>query len=111
MTLMLMMTRWGAYPLWREHDIGSIEVGKLADIVILNGDYMAGPDEDLDELTSMLTLIGGEVAYEAPALRGNTLRFNTDDATWTVVKNTPTDLWRWESAPRLPAFLTGAANH
>ncbi len=111
MTLLLMMTRWGAYPLWREHDIGSIEAGKLADIVILNGDYMAGPDEDLDELTSVLTLIGGQVAYEAPALRGNTLRFNTDDATWTVVKNTPTDLWRWESAPRLPAFLTGASNH
>ncbi|MDX1499010.1 MAG: amidohydrolase family protein [Woeseiaceae bacterium] len=111
LTLLLMMTRWGAYPLWRENDIGSIEPGKLADIVILNGDYMAGPQEELDELTSILTLIGGQVAYEAPELRGNTLRFNTDDASWTIVRNTPTDLWRWNEAPKLPPFLTGAANH
>lgn len=111
MTLMLMMTRWGAYPLWRENDLGSIEAGKLADIVILNGDYMAGPDEDLDKLTSMLTLIGGEVAYESDEMRGNTLRFNTDTADWTVIKNTPTGLWRWDDAPELPPFLSGAAGH
>ena len=42
MTLLLMMTRWGAYPLWRENTIGSIEVGKLADIVILNGRIVDG---------------------------------------------------------------------
>ena len=111
MTLMLMMTRWGAYPLWRENDIGSIEPGKLADIVILNGDYMAGPDEDLDKLTSILTLIGGEVVYESSELRGNTLRFNTDTADWTIVKNTPTTLWRWNEVPELPPFLSGAAGH
>lgn len=111
MTLMLMMTRWGAYPLWRENSIGSIEPGKLADIVILNGDYMAGPDEDLDKLTSVLTLIGGEVAFESSELRGNTLRFNTDSADWTIVRNTPTALWRWQQAPKIPPFLTGAAGH
>jgi len=111
MTLMLMMTRWGAYPLWRENDIGSIEAGKLADIVILNGDYMAGPVEKLDELTSILTLIGGEVAYESGELRGNTLRFNTDTVDWTVTKNTPTSLWRWPQAPQVPPFLSGAAGH
>ena len=27
MTLLLMMTRWGARPLWKENDLGSIEVG------------------------------------------------------------------------------------
>jgi predicted amidohydrolase YtcJ len=111
MTLLLMMTRWGAYPLWRENTIGSIEAGKLADIVILNGDYMAGPQEELDKLTSIMTLIGGEVAYEAPELRGNTLRFNTDTADWTVVKQTPTSLWRWQEAPKVPPFLSGAAGY
>lgn len=111
MTLMLMMTRWGSYPLWRENEIGSIEPGKLADIVILNGDYMAGPDEGLDKLTSIMTLIGGEVAFESGELRGNTFRFNTDSADWTVIRNTPTALWRWDTAPKLPPFLTGAAGH
>ena len=109
MTLMLMMTRWGARPLWKENDLGSIEAGKIADIVILNGDYMAGPDEDLDQLTSIMTFIGGKVSFESDELRGNTFRFNTDDASWTIVQNTPTSLWRWQSAPKLPPFLTGAA--
>jgi predicted amidohydrolase YtcJ len=109
MTLMLMMTRWGAYPLWKEDELGSIEPGKLADIVILNGDYMAAPVEDLDELTSIMTLISGKVEYEAPELRGNTFRFNTDTADWTVELNTPTSLWRWDEAPVVPPFLSGAA--
>lgn len=109
MTLLLMMTRWGARPLWRENDIGSIEPGKLADIVILNGDYMAGPDEDLDKLTSIMTLISGEVRYESSELRGNTFRFNTDTADWTVEQKTPTSIWRWQEAPKIPPFLTGAA--
>lgn len=109
MTLLLMMTRWGAYPLWREGEIGSIETGKLADIVILNGDYMAGSDEDLDKLTSIMTLIGGKVAFESEELRGNTLRFETDSVSWTIVQNTPTSIWRWQQAPVIPAFLTGAA--
>lgn len=109
MTLMLMMTRWGAYPLWKEDDLGSIEAGKLADIVILNGDYMQGPQEELDKLTSIMTLISGEVVFEDPALRGNTFRFHTDDASWTVEMATPTSLWRWDDAPKVPPFLTGAA--
>ncbi len=108
MTLLLMMTRYGAYPLWKENDLGSIEVGKKADIVILNGDYLAGPDEELDRLTSIMTLIGGKVSYEAPELRGNTFRFNTDTADWTVEMNTPTSIWRWQEAPVIPPFLKGA---
>ena len=53
------------------------------------------PVEALDELTPLLTLIGGKASYEAPALRGNTFRFNTATADWTIEKNTPTSIWRW----------------
>ena len=72
---------------------------------------MAGPVEDLDKLTSILTLIGGQVAHETSELRGNTLNFSTDTAEWTLEQNTPTTLWRWDEAPEIPAFLTGAAGH
>ena len=109
MTLLLMMTRWGAYPLWKENELGSIEPGKIADIVILNGDYLAGPVEELDELTSVMTLISGKVAFEASELRGNTFRFNTDTADWTVERNTPTSIWRWDAPPEIPPFMSGAA--
>jgi predicted amidohydrolase YtcJ len=111
MTLLLMMSRWGSYPLWRENDIGSIEPGKLADIVILNGDYMAGPVEDLDKLTSIMTLISGEVRHESSELRGNTFRFNTDTADWTIKQNTPTSIWRWQDVPKIPPFMSGAARN
>jgi len=111
MTLLLMMTRYGAYPLWKENALGSIEAGKLADIVILNGDYMAGPKEELDKLTSIMTFIGGKVAYEAIELRGNIFRFNTDTADWTVEMNTPTSIWRWQKAPEIPPFLNGAGGN
>jgi predicted amidohydrolase YtcJ len=108
MTLLLMMTRWGAYPLWKENALGSIEKGKFADIVILSGDYMTTPIEDLDELTSVMTFINGKVSHEMPALRGNTLHFNTDTAQWTVDMQTPTAAWRWTEVPQIPPFLNGA---
>jgi hypothetical protein len=108
MTLMLMMTRRGAYPLWKENALGSIEKGKLADIVILNGDYMATPVEELDKLKPVMTLIGAKVAYEDPSLRGNTFRFNTDSATWSIDMQTPTSIWRWTDVPKIPPFLDGA---
>ncbi|NCF51102.1 amidohydrolase family protein [Gammaproteobacteria bacterium] len=105
LTLLLMMSRWGAYALWRENEIGSIEAGKWADILILNGDYMAGEVEDLDELRPIMTMIGGKVVFEDTDLRDNQLRFNTDTAEWEVARNTPTDLWRWESVPPvIPAY-------
>lgn len=108
LTLLLMMTRFGGHPLWREHAIGSIEPGKLADVVILNGDYMAGPVADLEKLTSIFTMIGGKVNYEDPLLRGNTLRFNSDAIDWTFDMQTPTNLWRWTETPVAPPFLHGA---
>jgi hypothetical protein len=72
---------------------------------------MAGPVEDLDKLTSVMTLISGEVRYESPELRGNTFRFNTDSADWTIEQNTPTSIWRWSEAPQISPFLEGAARN
>jgi predicted amidohydrolase YtcJ len=108
MTLLLMMTRRAAYPIWKEKSLGSIEPGKFADIVILSGDYMTTPVEELDKLTSVMTMISGKVSFEDPQLRGNTFRFNTDTANWTINMQTPTSLWRWTEAPRIPPFLNGA---
>jgi predicted amidohydrolase YtcJ len=111
LTLLLMMTRYGAYPLWKEHAIGSLEAGKLADVVILNGDYLAVPVEELDTLTSIFTMTGGEVAYEVPELRGNTLRFDNETVAWTFDLKTPETNWRWQEAPVVPPFLKGASGY
>ena len=106
LTLLLMMSRWGAYAIWKDDKIGSIEPGKWADLSILNGDYMAVEVEELDTLYPVMTLIDGKVVYEDTELRGNRLRFNPDPdvANWEVEKTTPTALWRWEEIPpRIPS--------
>jgi predicted amidohydrolase YtcJ len=44
---------------------GSIEVGKFADLAVLNGDYMTVPEEQIRNLESLLTMVGGRVVYAA----------------------------------------------
>jgi len=46
-----------------EDHLGSIEPGKLADLVVLSDDYLTVADEDLRSLKSVLTLIGGAIVY------------------------------------------------
>ena len=47
-----------------EDRIGSIETGKLADLVVLNDDYFAVPDEGIRTLRSVLTVVGGTVVHD-----------------------------------------------
>jgi predicted amidohydrolase YtcJ len=42
---------------------GSLEKGKLADLAVLNDDYMTVPVEKVGELHSVLTLLGGRPVY------------------------------------------------
>ena len=99
------MTRWGAYAVWKDDKIGSIEPGKWADLIILNGDYMGVEIEDLDTLRPIMTMVGGEVVYEDKALRNNSLYFNHETAGWEISQNTPTSLWRWkDGSPKIPTY-------
>jgi predicted amidohydrolase YtcJ len=52
-----------------EDKLGSIEEGKLADLVVPNDDYFSVPDEGLKKLGSILTIVGGKVVYDAGLLR------------------------------------------
>lgn len=56
-------TRHGAYVCGQEAELGTLEPGKLADIVIVNGD----PLIDLDAMREVRTVIvGGVVAHQSP---------------------------------------------
>ncbi len=48
-----------------EDRLGSLESGKLADVVVLDGDLFATPPERIPKLPVWLTLLGGEPAYRA----------------------------------------------
>ena len=45
-------------------EAGSIEVGRRADLVVLSGDFLAVPDGEIGDLTSVLTLVEGVVVFE-----------------------------------------------
>jgi hypothetical protein len=59
-------TMGGAYVMHAEDILGSIEVGKLADFVVIPVDYMTVPAEDIWKITPDMTVIGGEVVYTRP---------------------------------------------
>ena len=65
MTALKAMTIWPAWQHFEEDDKGSIEVGKLADFVILSGDPTAVDPETLDQLRVLVTIKENTVVYEA----------------------------------------------
>lgn len=58
-------TNAGPYYTFEEATKGSIEPGKLADMVVLSADYMAVPDEQIKSIKPLQTIVGGKVVYEA----------------------------------------------
>ena len=59
-----MGTRNGAYQLGEEDKLGSIEAGKLADLIVMDKDYMTVPEEKIPEIKVLLTIVGGKVVYK-----------------------------------------------
>lgn len=51
-----------------EDDIGSIEVGNHADLVVLDRDYFFVADAEIPQIRSLLTVVGGNVSYDAGVL-------------------------------------------
>ena len=60
-----MTTNWAARATGDEKILGTIEPGKLADIVILGGDYLAVPEDQISQLPVLATMVGGRIVYEA----------------------------------------------
>ena len=56
-----MWTRWAADYVAREGDLGSLEVGKLADFVVLDRDYFTIPEDDIRRIRPLMTVVGGKV--------------------------------------------------
>jgi predicted amidohydrolase YtcJ len=56
-----MWTTWSADYIQRQERIGSIELHKLADLVVLDRDYFTIPVDDILKIKPLLTMIGGKV--------------------------------------------------
>jgi len=59
-----MYTRDNAWFIKEDSALGSIEVGKSADLVVLSGDYFNMPDAEIRDLKSLLTIVDGEIVHD-----------------------------------------------
>lgn len=48
--------------LFKEKEFGSLEVGKFADLVVLDRDYLRVPANKIEDITPLLTITGGQYA-------------------------------------------------
>jgi predicted amidohydrolase YtcJ len=53
-----------------EDQVGSLESGKLADLIVLSGDYLTVSEDQIKNLESVLTIVGGKATYAAAEFQG-----------------------------------------
>jgi predicted amidohydrolase YtcJ len=58
-------TVWNAYASGREADLGSLEPGKRADLVVLDDDPFSCAEDRVKDITPVATLVGGQCAWGA----------------------------------------------
>jgi predicted amidohydrolase YtcJ len=61
-------TRSNAYFVFQENNLGSIQPGKYADLVVLDRDYFAIPADQIKEIKPLMTMVGGKVVYQAKGM-------------------------------------------
>jgi hypothetical protein len=63
-------TRKNAFLVFQENNLGSIQPGKLADLVVLDRDYLTIPEDQIKDIKPVMTMVGGRIVYDAtPNLR------------------------------------------
>jgi len=63
------LTIWGAMAAFEEDLKGSLTPGKLADLVVLDRDLMAAPENELFNIKALMTMVGGKVVYENESVK------------------------------------------
>ena len=58
-------TRNNAWMFFQEDNLGSIEAGKYADLVVLDRDYMTVPEEEIFQISPVMTMVGGRIVFQS----------------------------------------------
>jgi hypothetical protein len=57
-------TRSNAFIIFQEGNLGSIQKGKYADLLVLDRDYLTVPADEIKDVRPVMTMVGGKVVYE-----------------------------------------------
>jgi predicted amidohydrolase YtcJ len=66
-------TRNNAFFLFQENNLGSIQTGKLADLLVLDRDYLTIPADQIKDIKPLLTVMGGRIVYDGEAKETSSL--------------------------------------
>jgi predicted amidohydrolase YtcJ len=58
-------TRRNAFFVFQESNLGSLQPGKLADLAVLDRDYLTVPASEIKDIAPLMTMVGGRVVYDA----------------------------------------------
>jgi hypothetical protein len=58
-----MWTINGAYNSFEENIKGSIQPGKLADMIVVTKDYLTCPEDEIKDIEALMTMVDGKVVY------------------------------------------------
>jgi len=58
-------TRSNARFVFQESNLGSIQPGRYADLLVLDRDYLRVPSDQIKDIKPLMTLVGGKIVYEA----------------------------------------------
>jgi predicted amidohydrolase YtcJ len=61
-------TRKNAFFVFQEDQLGSIQPGKLADLVVLDRDYLTIPADQIKDIRPVMTMVGGRVVHDSGTL-------------------------------------------
>jgi predicted amidohydrolase YtcJ len=71
-TVIRAITANAAYELHVEQDVGTLEVGKLADLIVLDRNPFKIPPREIAAVKVLLTVVGGRIVYQGPDFEGAT---------------------------------------
>lgn len=60
-----LFTSSAAYAAFMENDLGTIEVGKLADFTVFDRDLMTVPEDEILDTNAVMTVVQGEIVWSA----------------------------------------------